>query len=192
MNFGHGFQEHPTRTGRGARPPAGTSVKPDPGTMHDATCPSFCGQERAAGPIRDNTMLAAVVALAGPVSSLRSLRYPGEVRCPGWGAGRCEHLGDPAGQQAARRPSRGGQCGVAEPGRRGDSGRRHPRERLPLQGVSGDIPVPCRAGLPALGEAAPPQRGIAGHPTGTPEPDLSHFARRLASVAGGYEPPPGY
>ena len=86
----------------------------------------------------------------------------------------------------------GRKADVAEPGRRGDSGRRHPRERLPLQGVSGDIPVPCRAGLPALGEVAPPQRGIAGRPTGTPEPDLSHFARRLASVAGGYEPPPGY
>src|SRR5436309_7992349 len=28
-------------------------LRPDPATMHDATCPSFCGQEPAAGPIRD-------------------------------------------------------------------------------------------------------------------------------------------
>src|SRR5439155_7215957 len=105
------------------------------------------------------TMFAAVVALAGPAPSLPSLRHPGEVRCPGCGALGGEHLGDPA------RPAAG-------PGRRPVRrlGARRPAEHVP------DV-VPCRAGLPALGEAAPPQRGMAG---------------RLASVAGGYEPPPGY
>src|SRR5437016_12693071 len=105
------------------------------------------------------TMFAAVVALAGPAPSLRSLQHPGEVRCPGCGALRGEHLGDPAGQQRDL---------AGPPVRR--LGARRPAEHVP--GV-----VPCRAGLPALAEAVPPQRGLTG---------------RLASVAGGYEPPPGH
>src|SRR5207248_10801074 len=78
------------------------------------------------------TMFAAVVALAGLVPSLRSLRYPGEARCPGCGALGGVHLGDPAGQH----PDLAG-----PPLRR--LGCRRRAEQVP-------VVVPCRAGWRAL------------------------------------------